>query len=150
MPGPIPDRESNLARPRSRKGVEQSGPPVTKGVALETTIPEPDENWHPIARMLWDGAITSGQRSFYQNSDYAMLYSLCDDVSYVKNQGYKRSAQMLATIYGAMTTLLITEGDRRRLRVELEHPEPPETTEGQAAVEEYQNLLRLVPRTDDA
>lgn len=146
MPGPIPERESNLARPRARKGAEQSGPPVTKGTALPTTIPDPDPEWHNIATMLWEGATTSGQSLYYQNSDWAMLYSICDDISYIKNQGGRRSAQMLATVYSAMTSLLLTEGDRRRLRVELEAPEAPVTTEGEAAVAEYQNLLQFPQR----
>jgi hypothetical protein len=148
MPGPIPDREANLARPRARKGAEQSGLPLTKGVAFPTEVPEPDENWHKIARLIWDGAVSSGQSLYYQNSDWAMLYSICDDITYVKNQGNKRSAQMLATVYAAMTTLLITEGDRRRLRVELEAPEAPVTTEGEQAVEEYKNLLQFPQRAE--
>jgi hypothetical protein len=145
MPGPVPDREGNLARPRSRKGKEYATE-VTRGVALPTEPPDPDPEWHPIALMLWEGALSSGQASFYQNSDYAMLYSLCDDISYIKKRG-QRSAQMLATVYSAMTSLLITEGDRRRVRVELDPPVAPIATEGEEALEEYRaQLLQLVPK----
>lgn len=115
----IPNRSEDLARPRERKGKHIV--PVTKGVARATEIPEMDEDWHDIAKMLWNGMVTSGQADFYQNSDWAYAYSLCDDLSYYKKSG-RRSSQMLAAINSAMGNLLITEGDRRRVRIELDPP----------------------------
>lgn len=147
MPGPIPNREADLARPRSRKGGNQQG--VTKGEALPASPYEADPTWHPIAAQLWDACIESGQAAFYQQSDWAILYSLCDDLSMYKKplttkdgtEYHKRSGQMLQTIMSALSDLLVTEGARRRVRVELEAPEPPGDDAVVLAIAEYQREL---------
>lgn len=149
MPGPVPNREADLARPRARKGSEQQS--VTKGVARPTTIPDADTTWHPIARMLWDSLAESGQADFYQQSDWAFAYSLCEDLHQYKTpsvdrngeQYIKRSGQMLQTIYSAMERLLVTEGDRRRVRIELEEPPQDETPAAVLAIADYRAELGL-------
>jgi hypothetical protein len=119
-------------------------------VLREVTIPEPDPEWHPIARMIWDGLTTSGQADFFQNSDWAFAYSVCEDLSlYKKPQRnretgedyFKRSGQMLQTIYSALERLLVSEGDRRRVRIELSAPEPTGPTRGVTAIEDYRKRL---------
>lgn len=142
MPGPIPNRESDLARPRERKGKDQV--PVTKGQSLPTRVPHADAEWHPIARMLWDSLKKSGQASFYQQSDWAYAYSLCDDLSNYKNSG-RRSSQMAQVIYSAMTNLLVTEGDRRRVRIELHEPESDDEEATVVAINDAKAKLGLVP-----
>lgn len=149
IPGPIGNRSDDLARPRERKGGDQI--PVTKGEARPVTIPEPDENWHEIAKLLWESLKTSGQSDFYQNSDWALAYSICDDLSYYKKplfykdgtEYHKRSGQMLQTIYSAMERLLVSEGDRRRVRIELSAPQVDEDDVGEAAADELEAGLGL-------
>ncbi|WP_405159848.1 hypothetical protein OG203_25730 [Nocardia sp. NBC_01499] len=93
---------------------------ITKGAAgMSADVPQADEQWHPIARRIWDALTRSGQSVYYEASDWAFAYSLMDDLSAYKANS-KRSAQMLQTIYSAFERLLITEGDRRRARLELE------------------------------
>lgn len=119
----IPKREEELARPRERRGGDR--PPVTKGVMKPLNVEQfvPDEDWHPIARMVWDGALSSGQADYYQNSDLAILYSICDDLSLYKKSG-RRSSMMFSALMASMNVLLLTEGDRRKVRIELgEEPE---------------------------
>lgn len=147
MPGPVPDRSDNLARPRTRKGADQRE--VTKGVARPVEIPDADPEWHPIAVMLYDSLLNSGQSDYYQQSDWAFAWSLCEDLSMYKrpliskdgDEYYKRSGQMLATIYAAMSNLLVTEADRRRVRIELEAPEGEEQSAALYAISEYQSEL---------
>jgi hypothetical protein len=105
-------------------------------------IPNADRDWHPIARRLWDSLKTSGQSDFYQNSDWAFAYSLCEDLSYYKKSG-KRSGQMLQTIYSAFERLLVTEGDRRRVRVELNEPETEQDSAAVLAIADYRQELGL-------
>lgn len=152
--GPVPDRTDNLARPRSRKGKEQNGTEVTKGTALPASIPDADPDWHPIARMLWDAMLESGQRDFYQSTDWALAYSLCEDLSQYKKplvnketgeEYYKRSGQMLQTIYSSMSDLLVTEGARRRVRIELEAPVPESKPASIVAIEGYKSQLGVAP-----
>lgn len=115
--GPVPNRSEDLSRDRDANRGDRA--PITKGKSRPASVPEPDPDWHPIALLLWEATIESGQADFYESSDFAFLFSICDDVSYYKRMG-KRSGQMLASIYSAMENLLVTEGARRRVRVELQ------------------------------
>lgn len=144
MSGPVPKRESELARPRSRKGAEQQ--PVTKGVMRPVSIPRADKSWHPIAKMFWESLKKSGQSDFYQQSDWAFAYSLADDLSAYKNATWangdaKRSPEMLKALLQGMERLLVAEGDRRRVRIELH--EPPDESESAAviAIADYKQEL---------
>jgi len=117
MPGPVPKAEHQLTRPRSRRGGDQVE--VTRGTRREVTIPDPDPNWHSIAKGLYESVTRSGQSDFYQDSDWWLLYSLCEDLSLYKYNEHRRSGQMLQTLMSAFERLLIAEGDRRRVRIEL-------------------------------
>jgi hypothetical protein len=139
--GPVPNRESDLARPRSRKGKEHAEP-VTKGELRKVTVPTADSAWHPIARKLWDSLKTSGQADFYQNSDWAYAYSVCDDLSHFKKSG-QRSSMMAQVIYSAMSNLLVTEADRRRVRIELHEPEAGEDEASVTAINNARAKLGL-------
>lgn len=114
----MPKRSEELQRPRSRKGVRD---PITYGAMSDVDWDhfEPDPSWHPIAVMIWDAALSSGQAAFYQNSDLALLYHACEEMSLYKYNS-RRSAQMLHEIISTLGDLLMTEGDRRRVRVELQ------------------------------
>lgn len=174
----IPMREDELARPRERKGGNTA--PVTHGEMLPVKIPATPKDWHPIAKRLFNSAKTSGQRDFYQNSDWAMLYSLCDDLSRYKHEedraarmnarrdewyeltederierglnpdvppphgGKGGSAMKLTATLNALTGLLITEGDRRRLRLELQQPQEETTPASVAAIDDYRARLGAV------
>jgi hypothetical protein len=138
VPGPVPNREADLARPRERGGSNVQ--PVTKGELRPVTIPEADPAWHPIAVRLYESMRTSGQSDFYQNSDWAFLVSVCDDLSHYK-KSMKRSGQMLQTIYSALERLLVTEGDRRRVRIELHEPDDDSTPASVVAIEDYRREL---------
>lgn len=141
MPGPVPNRESDLARPRERKGSGQQG--VTKGVSRPTSIPHADPEWHKIARMMWDSAKKSGGSDFYEQSDWALLYSLCDDLSKLKKSG-RPSSQWAAVIYQQLGNLLVSEGERRRLRIELHDPETEESSQEDEVMDEYADALGVV------
>lgn len=147
---PIPNREDDLARPRSRQGDKGRGTQteVTKGNSRPAYAYEPDPSWHDSAKRLWLAATMSGQQDFYEQSDWAMLHTLCDDLSYYKSQG-RRSAQMAATIYSALGTLLLTEGERRRARIELTDPEPEQASAAVLAIAEYREQLGVPEDEED-
>lgn len=138
--GPVPSRETDLARPRSRKGSDEV--PVTKGELRKVSVPKADPEWHPIAKMLWKSLSTSGQADFYQNSDWAYAYSICEDLSLYK-MGGRRSSQMAQVIYSAMSNLLVTEADRRRVRIELHEPESGEDIASVTAIQDAKKALGL-------
>lgn len=154
MPGPVPNHSSDLSRPRERRGKDEQ--PVTVGVRRPTEQPAGDPDWHPIARMLWDALARSGQSDFYQDSDWAFAYSLCEDLSRYKEplvnsageEYFKRSGQMLQTIYSAMERLLVAEGDRRRVRLELAEAPPEGPSAALVVMDTYRAALEAGPGTD--
>lgn len=118
--GPVPKRSEE----RHRRN-EPAAPVVKAAGASVVDAPDADDEWHPIAKRLWDATKESGQTRFYEPSDWALLYSLMDDLSYAK-QCERRPAGLIESIYSQLGNLLISEGDRRRVQVELHRPSSQE------------------------
>lgn len=139
--GPVGKRSDERIR---RNTPESKGQlPIAKGEGnYEYDRPEPDEDWHPIALMLWEGLEDSGMSEFYQLSDWAAAYLLCENLSrelkpqFVGFQDrWNLDADQMEHLPTRMTiplkggnlsamlkmfaTLGITEGDRRRMMIEL-------------------------------
>lgn len=136
--GPVPKRSEERHR---RNAPEQ---PITRAAgATEVSIPEADPKWHPIATQLWESLKTSGQSRFYEPSDWALAYSLMEDLSRYKKSA-KRSGQMLTAIMSGLSDLLVSEGDRRRVGIELSRPETEhkKQSEGVAEMNEWRKRLR--------
>lgn len=132
MPGPVPRPESELARPRARKGGDTQA--VTKGTRKEVFWYDPPAHWGALARDIYEGARDSGQADFYQQSDIAYMTFVLEELNrYMEPYGSsfdeetgevialypKRSGQMFQAIHSSMQSLLLSEGERRRVRVEL-------------------------------
>ena len=135
----VPKRSDQLSRKRDVKRRVDGGE-ITKGTMRPVKIPEADPEWHVAARMIWDAMAESGQADYYQNSDWAYAWSLCDDISYYKNRG-NRSGQMLTSLLSGLDRLLLTEGERRRARIELNPPVPEATPASVTAIENYKKRL---------
>jgi hypothetical protein len=139
--GRMPNRAEDLSPAAERQRKSRGTDAITKGELLPVThIPEADENWHPIAVDFYESLRTSGQSAWYQDSDWMYAYSLCDDLSYYKKSG-NRSSMMLTAIMSAMSNLLVTEGDRRRVRIELTAPEPETEDAAVLAIADYKTSL---------
>lgn len=110
MPGPPPKRSDQ--RRRRNKVDAESAP--SDGVVRG---PELEGDHSDVGCRFYEALRRSGQARYFQPSDWAAaeLVVLAID-SFVE----KRSAMLLASINSAMSNLLATEGDRRRLRIELE------------------------------
>ena len=156
--GPIPNRSENLARPRERKGSDEQE--VKRGEMRPVVIPEPDPEWHSIALMVWESLSTSGQADFYQQSDWAYAYNLCEELTVYKTNAvtdketgeilyYKRSPEMFKGLLSGLSALLMTEGDRRRVRVELTAPEPEEQPAAVLAIADYRAGLEAAPDPEE-
>lgn len=114
MPGPIPKRSEE--RIRRNKGEE-----ITRIEAVGIVeAPELDiENPHPIITSMWNSLELSAQAIYYEPSDwefarYTMVFA---------NQllhAARPSAQMLQVVNAAFSDLLVSEGSRRRVRLEVE------------------------------
>lgn len=129
MPGPIPKRTSE----RRRNNKPEPGMEVVKAPSAtkEPTWPAPNANWHPIAIDLYTACKISGQAQFFEQSDVAMAVYAAEITSRTLEESadgkHRLFAAAIETCVGMWGNLLCTEGDRRRLRVELERvtPEQP-------------------------
>ena len=114
--GPVPKRDDE------RKRTNERPMETTRAVgAAEVKQPRGDGDWHPIVKKLWKAMGESGQSQFYEPSDWAIAYSTMDDLSDYKRQA-RRSPAMLQVIMSSLSNLLVTEGDRRRVQIELSRP----------------------------
>lgn len=140
----IPRPEAELVRPRARKGSDQQA--TVQGTRRGGSQPAPDPEWHAIALMLWEALGDSGQADFYEPSDWAVAFALCDDISAYKQAVWKdgtakRSPEMLKALQAGMTSLLMTEGDRRRVRMELVAPPEDKPAAAVLAIADYKASL---------
>ena len=142
--GPIPKRSGTRLGHISTN--ETEGAHVTKAPAAELVIvPKPDPDWDHVTLKWWASLEKSGQSAFYEPSDWAYAYFLADQMSYYQ-QSPKRSSMMLTAVLNGMTSLLLTEGDRRRARIELERGSKEEKKSASAiAIEQYKKQLSQVP-----
>lgn len=142
MSGPVPKKDKE--RRRRNKTPESSGSlsslpaqvvNVDELLAGDVEIPEPDANWHVIAKEVYLAQVRSGQVIWMEPSDWAMLYLLCESISRDLNDqpigihpetGKVIKAKVplkgasLSSYLKAFEALLMAEGGRRRLRIELE------------------------------
>jgi hypothetical protein len=112
--------------------------------------------WHPVAKRWFDSLAKSGQSQFYTSSDWATAFVLAETLSReLKPQPLVvgdnvemveqplKGATLLAFLRG-VTALLATEGDRRRVSLELQKPKPApmEGGDGVAWLDDARNRLR--------
>jgi hypothetical protein len=91
------------------------------GAPAETLdLPEPDPLWHPIATDWYLSLQQSGQAQFYEPSDWAMARYAAELMSRGLSSDRPPNGQYVAALNSVMASLLTTEGDRRRARIELE------------------------------
>ncbi len=113
MPGPVP-------KPSTERRRRNSPAPVTRiTVAGDAPVwPEPDPAWCPIAAQ-WYAAHRNDQAPFRSSSDVASLFMWAEVIDRAF-RAPRLSGQLLAVIRAAEAAHGTAEGDRRRLRIELE------------------------------
>jgi hypothetical protein len=94
-----------------------------------------DENWHDVALHWYNSLPESGQSIYYQPSDWAIAYMLAESLSRdfkpqfvgiseqtgeVLKEKLPLKGASLGSYLKGFSALLATEGDRRRLQLELE------------------------------
>ena len=140
MPGPVPVKDAQRRRRNktsaSDKSLSHIPAEIHKLPPIEPTeaIPSPSEDWHPVATQLWTAQMKSGQAQWMEPSDWAMLYFVCESISrdlqpqfvgmtedgeVIRDIIPVKGASMSAYLK-AFSQLMMSEGERRRVRVELE------------------------------
>lgn len=136
--GPIPkrvgDRLGHMTRAEKSAvtAVDVSGP---------VEIPQADEAWHPIALDWYRSLAESGQRKHMEPSDWAAARYVAEVMT--KNlAAAKFSAQLFASVWTAMGDLLTTEGERRRVKMEINRkpPKPDGESAKVSNLDDYRNL----------
>lgn len=83
--GPAPRREAEVRRTNNKGKAEKSGPAELEAldfaVDLSPAWPEPAEDWHPMARMLWDSLETDPARKWMTSADIAATYVVLESLS---------------------------------------------------------------------
>lgn len=153
MNGPIPKHSDDRVR---RNKVDTTKITVTGRV----DVPPAHEKWHPIAREWYESLAESGQAKLYEPSDWATAYLVAESLSRdLKPQvvgihpdsGEPTMAVVplkgtsLTAYLKAMGVLLVTEGDRRRMQVEItRRAAAPAPADGELAsvtsLDDYRNL----------
>lgn len=111
--GPVPKRSEDRVR-RNGGGVQKVE--VASGRVGAPFYANPD--WCPAVRRLWDSMEESGQARFYERSDWAFAMLIFDQLNeYVLSE--RKNGQILSSLLSSLTSLLLTEGDRRRAGIEL-------------------------------
>lgn len=151
IPGPVPTPSDQ------RRRVNQPEIPIDKDIERRPAAPYPaDARWHPTAIQWYDALAESGQSDRYQQSDWATAYFIAEVMS----------RDLLPTVHGvdlatgvptlarqqvtgasvqaflkACTALLATEGDRRRLRIELAKGDQktPDLPDGVPSLDDYRD-----------
>lgn len=132
--GPIPKR----TEVRRRANASSDGLEVSRGASMPSAAPEPAPYWHEMALEIYESMCESGQSVYWEQSDYAVLWLMCDQLhalyqpQFLGMQGdgigiqkpfYGKRAMTASEIGAIMKTLGglgATEGDRRRMRIELQ------------------------------
>lgn len=118
--GPAPKRSDQVRR-RNKK--DHTIDKVTV-IAEEVIYPSPDENWHRIAYNWYESLAQSAQCQFYEPSDWQAAYIAAEIMS---DEFHKRDesgrlvrSTMITELRAFMDMLITTEGERRRVALELE------------------------------
>lgn len=108
--GPVPKR-SDQRRRRNKDGAVDIA-----AAGASTPAPALRPGLHPLAVAWYRALQESGQSRFYEPSDWMTAQILAEGIDSYARQP---RASLLSTILSGSANLLVTEGDRRRLRLEL-------------------------------
>lgn len=113
--GPVPNRSDQRVR-RNKPDV-----PIDKVVSIgAVTVPPLDlPSPHPLVRDLYESLQHSGQAKFYEPSDWQYARIALHFADQLLKSS-RPSAQLLVTVNQMLSSLLVSEGDRRRVRLEVE------------------------------
>lgn len=114
--GPVPKRSDE--RVRRNAEVIPIEKLVAAGLVIAPALALDDP--HPMVVNFYDSLKESAQAKYYEPSDWEYARYVMYFINKLMRQGEKPSAVMFAAINTALSNLLVTEGDRRRVRIEVE------------------------------
>ncbi len=126
MPGPAPKREDERIR-RNENVVPLTTVPMVGIVQVpDLLVPEP----HELVTSLWESLKDSGQARYYEPSDWAYAQLTMHVIDGMLKSSRGVSSLILSEVNKMMSNLLVTEGDRRRVRMEVARQDAKEASGG--------------------
>ncbi len=126
--GPVPNR-SDQRRRRNKVEIDKAPLAVADGIVRG---PECPPEVSGLAREWYESLRTSGQSVYYADSDWTSARIIARAIEKFEE---RPTAHMLTAILSGFGSLAATEGDRRRLKIELERA-PEIDADEEAAVAE--------------
>lgn len=152
--GPAPKRSDQRLGHTSKAARAQTSKPV----AQAPIVPKANPKWHPVAKRWFNSLGRSAQSQWYVDSDWALAYMTAESMSREfspqpvtigKGAGAVTELMDLPVKAAAMSSwlkacsmLLVAEGDRRRVAIELQRQAPTEETNDVAWIDEVRARLR--------
>ncbi|ASJ79518.1 minor tail protein [Mycobacterium phage Kalnoky] len=116
--GPVRKRSDQRVR-RNKDAIE------TEKVTAIGAVPIPElgfDDPHPIVRDLYRSLTESAQRRYYEPSDWQYARTALHFLDGLLKSP-KPNGQLLTTVNSMLSSLLVSEGDRRRVQLEIERKE---------------------------
>lgn len=163
MSGPIPKREEERRRRNTttEAGVPNEAEKVEVDEGPVPSLPMHD-HWHDDVKEFYQSVIDSAFSRFYEPSDWAALKFVCETMSRLLKPQPMAVAQAdgsveiewikqpikgtdLSALTKAWGVLLITDGDRRRLRLEIQRgaDKPREATTADQVTQDRASLFSI-------
>lgn len=118
MPGPPPKRKEQ--RRRRNKPAEGREVQQVARAGSRVKVPNVKPGWHPLMKDWYRALKASGQAQFFEPSDWQTAQLWCHVMSEELKSGEPIKANTLTAFNSVAGDLLVTEGARRRLRLELQ------------------------------
>lgn len=135
--GPVPKRSDQRLRTNDNNVIDK--------VHAFGVVRKPDlglgDDVHPIITDFWNSVGESAQSRYYEASDwqyFRMSLHFLNKLLWTN----KPSAQMLTVVNQMLTDLLVTEGSRRRVRMEIERNIKQEDAEVKSIADYFQQLAK--------
>lgn len=125
--GPMPKRAEDIKGHRSAerlRGHDVTPIPSDPATPFIAKQPRQDPEWSKHAKMIWKALRDSTYAKAYRKTDWAIAYNTMQTLTVYEGMD-KRSGELLAGIATQFDELLLTEGARRRLKVETPKRDTP-------------------------
>lgn len=142
--GPVGNRSDQQGRRKQGKDAGPEDLPVTEVPRLGDALDAPPLGFvtHDLAMDWYDSLSRSAQALYFEPSDWHLARITAMEMGRMLNQG-KPSGQLFAALWAATGDLLSTEGQRRRLRFEIDRA-PAQEEDDDAAIIDLATRLGVV------
>jgi hypothetical protein len=151
--GPLPKNPEDRIR-RNKTGDDGLGDEVFQ-MEGEVKPPRGVKFEQPVVQAIWDALLISVNRKFYEPTDWAYAVLTLTQWDNVIQEGKAPGAMLLTALDNMSSKLLLTEGDRRRMKIFAKREKQEAKVQVKASdfyrktFEEQQRQRRLNPVPDE-